>query len=642
MSKKFALFLSGVFGVFIFSILFLSPNPASAACTLGTFCVQPPGVQLFPNATTTVTGATAPASITFYYQAIPSGATLGGGWQSNLNSGQPGYLNLTGPLSAGSVTFTAPNTGGTWSYAYCSNACAIFAFTVAAAVPPINGACGTANGKTYPSGTTAYAPDTQCSSGTSTNTAFPTIGGSVSWNCNGSNGGTNASCSASRSAGSYDLTITDFHLTDVSGTTKATFLPGEAIYPFVTVKNEGTTSTPWGFYISIYSNQSSAVAEDTPSDVGVWVSEETGGIAPGATRTYSRTDNIGTWTNNGQPATSWTKSSTGSYTARAFVDSFGNTPESNEGNNQSTSGYTIGSAPQPDLTASGPTQNTATTNVAQTFTSTITNNGTASTGVGFTNLFQTSPVSDGSSGVIDYPVAGMGALAASGGNAVITKSLTFSSPGIIYVRACADKSSAADVNGVIAEGVPGGANENNNCSGSWTSVNVTNAPTISVSLNAMPNSMTLPANSTTLSWLTTGSPTNCTASGGWSGSKATGGSSEIMTGLTSGIHTYNITCTKASLPDATSMATVSVTAAAVTPTLTATPTSIYTGGSTVLQWSAPGATICNGTNFNTNGNTSGTVTSFPTVTTTYSISCDGGSPVSVTVTVKKRPGFDEI
>jgi hypothetical protein len=53
----------------------------------------------------------------------------------------------------------------------------------------VNGTSGNANGKTYPNGTTGYGSDTQCTTGTSSNTAFPSAGSSVSWMCLGSNGG---------------------------------------------------------------------------------------------------------------------------------------------------------------------------------------------------------------------------------------------------------------------------------------------------------------------------------------------------------------------------------------------------------------------------------------------------------------------
>jgi len=63
----------------------------------------------------------------------------------------------------------------------------------------VNGVCGTANLKTYPYDATSYGSDTQCASGTPSNTAFPIIGGITSWYCNGINGGTSSLlCAASR------------------------------------------------------------------------------------------------------------------------------------------------------------------------------------------------------------------------------------------------------------------------------------------------------------------------------------------------------------------------------------------------------------------------------------------------------------
>ena len=63
----------------------------------------------------------------------------------------------------------------------------------------IDGNCGTAN-KVYPKTVTYFSPDTFCTSGTKIPllVPFPPIGGSVSWDCNGINGGITASCTASR------------------------------------------------------------------------------------------------------------------------------------------------------------------------------------------------------------------------------------------------------------------------------------------------------------------------------------------------------------------------------------------------------------------------------------------------------------
>lgn len=63
---------------------------------------------------------------------------------------------------------------------------------------PTNGQCGTANGKAYTFAQTSYGSDAQCSTGASSNTAFPLIGSTVNWSCTGTNGGSSVACSASR------------------------------------------------------------------------------------------------------------------------------------------------------------------------------------------------------------------------------------------------------------------------------------------------------------------------------------------------------------------------------------------------------------------------------------------------------------
>lgn len=121
----------------------------------------------------------------------------------------------------------------------------------------------------------------------------------------------------------------------------------------------------------------------------------------------------------------------------------------------------------PDLTASAPSPGVATVNVAQTFSSTISNIGNASTGAGFSNFFQVATASNGGGTVTDLPATTMTTLAANGASTA-TQSYTFSSIGTYSIRACADKSSTTNA-GVITE-----SNENNNCSG-WTTVTVSNA-----------------------------------------------------------------------------------------------------------------------------------------------------------------------
>ena len=100
--------------------------------------------------------------------------------------------NTAFPAQNSSITWTCSGTNGGTASGNC---------TASRSAPVVNGQCGTASGKTYSSSVTAYAPDTQCSAGNSTNAAFPAQGGSVTWVCNGVNGGTNSgTCSASRSS----------------------------------------------------------------------------------------------------------------------------------------------------------------------------------------------------------------------------------------------------------------------------------------------------------------------------------------------------------------------------------------------------------------------------------------------------------
>ena len=77
-----------------------------------------------------------------------------------------------------------------------------------------------------------------------------------------------------------------------------------------------------------------------------------------------------------------------------------------------------------------------------------------------------------------------------------------------------------------------------------------------------------------------------------------------------------------------------------TVTLTASPTSITSGGSSTLTWSSTNATSCTSTGFTAEA-TSGTATVSPTVTQTYSITCTGtggtGATSLATITVSTTP-----
>ncbi len=76
-----------------------------------------------------------------------------------------------------------------------------------------------------------------------------------------------------------------------------------------------------------------------------------------------------------------------------------------------------------------------------------------------------------------------------------------------------------------------------------------------VTLSASPTSITAGQNST-LTWSSTNSPTSCTASGGWSGSKAASGSQTVTPTANT---TYSLTCTNAGGTSGPASATVAIT-----------------------------------------------------------------------------------
>ena len=153
-----------------------------------------------------------------------------------------------------------------------------------------------------------------------------------------------------------------------------------------------------------------------------------------------------------------------------------------------------------------------------------------------------------------------------------------------------------------------------------------NPPSPTVTLSASPTTVANGGTST-LSWLTANT-SGCTASGGWTGTKALSGS-EARTGLTA-TTTFTLTCSGTGGGSSASQSiTVSVSPPVTPPppavTLTATPSSIASGGTTTLGWSASNATACTAS-----GGWSGSkplsgseAKSGMTSTTTYVLTCTG-------------------
>lgn len=246
-----------------------------------------------------------------------------------------------------------------------------------------------------------------------------------------------------------------WNMVNVSAAAQADLVPGSLTPTTATagvnftlsapITNSGSAATGAGFTtyfaISTVSNGSGAIALGTHT---------MGALAAGATGTAS---------------VSISNPTAGTYYVRACTDYGGTVAESNEGNNCGAwTMVTVSAGAQPDLTASATSPTTVAAGTT-TITATITNNGTASTGAGFTGLVQAAFDAGGTS-FIDHGTVSMGAIAA-GGSA--TLSYTFSAGvGNYYLRVCGDKNSAAGT-GTITE-----SNENNNC-GPWTAFVVTAA-----------------------------------------------------------------------------------------------------------------------------------------------------------------------
>jgi hypothetical protein len=155
------------------------------------------------------------------------------------------------------------------------------------------------------------------------------------------------------------------------------------------------------------------------------------------------------------------------------------------------------------------------------------------------------------------------------------------------------------------------------------------APTVTISANPMAPAYN---GSTTVSWSSTNA-SSCSASGGWSGTKATSGSQSFSSLTTD--QTYTLTCSGAG-GSATQSVTVDVGAAPPTVTISANPMAPAYNGSTTVTWSSTNATSCTASGDWTGTKATSGSQSFSNLTTdqTYTLSCTGaGGSASQSVTV---------
>lgn len=164
------------------------------------------------------------------------------------------------------------------------------------------------------------------------------------------------------------------------------------------------------------------------------------------------------------------------------------------------------------------------------------------------------------------------------------------------------------------------------------------APTVSLSasLNSIASGQTV-----TLTW-SSSNATSCTASGGWSGARATSGT-EATPALTAAT-TFTLTCTGSGGSSSASTTVSIIGPPAVT--FTATQTALTENYSTTLAWNATNATSCTASNTG-GGDFTGTKSAFGadatgpiSADTSYTLTCTGPGgtdSASVNVTVSAPP-----
>lgn len=152
-----------------------------------------------------------------------------------------------------------------------------------------------------------------------------------------------------------------------------------------------------------------------------------------------------------------------------------------------------------------------------------------------------------------------------------------------------------------------------------------------ISLSASPTTVTING-STTINW-TSKRANDCTASGDWSGSKATSGSLTINALTTNS--SFNLSCSGAG---GTTSDSISVTVAAPLPTLSfsASPSTVSQNGLTTLDWNSTDVSNCTASG-DWSGNKAATGSETINISTTdsqFTLTCSGeGGTVNDTVNV---------
>ncbi len=195
-----------------------------------------------------------------------------------------------------------------------------------------------------------------------------------------------------------------------------------------------------------------------------------------------------------------------------------------------------------------------------------------------------------------------------------------------------------DFNGTLRTGIHRGAYEGSGVNPGWKlalamkeSARSGSGPAPIVSLIAAPAEV-VSGGTVSLTWSSTDA-TECAASGGWSGSRMTSGSTS--SGSITSTTVFTLTC---SGPGGSSSKSVAVSLiAAPMITFTSSPDSVTAGGSTTLSWNVSGASSCTASGgWSGSKTTSGAeVTGALQASTSFTLACSGsGGTTTQTVTVQ--------
>jgi trimeric autotransporter adhesin len=210
-----------------------------------------------------------------------------------------------------------------------------------------------------------------------------------------------------------------------------------------------------------------------------------------------------------------------------------------------------------------------------------------------------------------------------------SSTLTWTSANVTACAASGSWSGARDTSGTISTGAltatksytltctgPGGSA----LQSATVTVGSQALPAPTVTLNASPSTIAK-GGSATLTWSTTNA-TSCTASGAWTGTKATSGSQS--TGALNANAGFTLSCTGAG-GSASQGATVTVTTPAPTVQLAASPATLANGDSATLTWSSTNATACmaSGSWSGAKATSGSKSTGALTATSSYTLVCTG-------------------